>query len=142
MEGAAMKRNLLFGAVVLPLLLSCQVPGERVAMPPMLPEKVTPLPYAQLLQRAKALVAKANDAFYVDNWGELEDAARALEQTAQYLAKADDVPAKHKDTLAELSRDFGQLSKALREAAMAKDVKKTTAVMAKLQVKVREMRLG
>jgi hypothetical protein len=136
-----MKRILLIGAALIPLL-SCQVPGERTAMPRMLPDEVTPRPYAQLLERAKALVLKANDAFYVDNWSDLEEAARGLEQTAQYLAKAEDVPAKHKDTLKTTSADLGKLGRMLREAAVAKNVKKSTDVLAKLQVKVREMRLA
>jgi hypothetical protein len=136
-----MKRIILMGAALIPLL-SCQVPGDRAAMPRMLPDEVTPRPYAQLLERAKALVLRANDAFYVDNWSDLEEAARGLEQTAAYLAKADDVPAKHKDTLKTTSADLGKLARQLREAAVAKDVKKTTEIMGKLQVKVREMRLS
>jgi hypothetical protein len=136
-----MKRMLLIGAVTLPVL-ACTVPADRAPLPPMLPDRVTPLPYAGLLQRARALVSRANDAFYVDNWGELEEAARGLEQTAQYLAKAEDVPTKHKDTLATLSADLGKLSKSLHDAATVKDVKKTTEVMARLSSKVREMRLG
>src|SRR5215468_1114982 len=105
-----MKRTLLIGLVVLSSL-SCQAPGERAAMPPMLPDKVTPLPYAQLLQRSRVLVSRANDAFYVDNWAGLEEAAQGLEQTAQYLTKAEDVPAKHKDTLKTTSADLGKLAK-------------------------------
>ena len=131
-----MKRMLLVGAFLLPLV-SCQVSGNRSALTP-LPEKVTPLPYAQLLQRARALVAKANDAYYVDNWSELEDAARGIEQTAQFLSKADDVPAKHKDTLTTMSADLGKLARSLREAAVAKDVKKINDVMTRLNSKVRE----
>lgn len=124
------------------VLSSCQVaPGER-PLPPPLPEKVTALPYAQLLQRARTQVSRANDAFYVDNFVELEDSARGLEQTANYLLKADDVPAKHKDTLATMSADLGKLSKELAEAAAAKDTKKINVVMARLQSKVRDMRLG
>jgi hypothetical protein len=132
---------LLLGAFLLPAL-SCQVPAERSALPTMLPEKVTPLPYGQLLTRARVLVSRANDAFYVDNWVELEDAARGLEQTALYLSRADDVPAKHKDTLATTSADLAKLAKALRETASAKDVKKATDIMGKLQVLVRRMRLA
>jgi hypothetical protein len=136
-----MKRILLIGTFLVPLL-SCQVPGERTAMPRMLPDEITPRPYAQLLERARTLVLKANDAFYVDNWSDLEEAARGLEQTAQYLARADDVPTKHKDTLKTTSADLGKLARLLREAAVAKDVKRATEVLGKLQVKVREMRLA
>jgi hypothetical protein len=136
-----MKRILLIGALVLPTM-SCQAPGERPSLPPMLPEKVTPRPYSELLERAKAQVSRAQDLFYVDNWTELEDAARGLEQTAQYLAKAEDVPAKHRDTLVRMSNDLGKLAQSLREGAVARDVKKTRDVMTQLHGKVRDMRLG
>jgi hypothetical protein len=136
-----MKRMLLIGALTLPIL-ACTAPGDRAALPPLLPDKVTPLPYSQLHQRALALVSRANDAFYLNNWGDLEEAARGLEQTAQYLARAEDVPAKHKDTLATLSADLGKLSKSLREAATVRDVKKTEELMSQLHRKVRAMRLG
>src|SRR5437899_2541378 len=82
--GTQVKRILLAGGFLL-FLGSCQAPGERSALPPPLPDKVTPQPYGQLLQRARTQVSKANDAFYVDNWADLEEAARGLEQTAQYL---------------------------------------------------------
>ena len=69
-----------------------------------------------MLQRAPLQVSRTIDAYYVDGWGELEDAARGLEQTAQYLAKAEDVPTKHKDTLVTISGDLGKLSKSLLDA--------------------------
>jgi hypothetical protein len=135
-------KRILLGAALSMLGLSCQAPGERAALPPMLPEKVTPLPYAQLLTRARALASRATDASYTDSWIELEEIARGLEQTAQYLTKADDVPAKHKDTLATVSADLGKLSKELLDAATAKDVKKTTEVLQRLNKQVREMKLA
>jgi hypothetical protein len=138
-----MRRTLPIVAV-LTALAGCQMAPEaqRTALPPMLPDKVTPLPYSTLLERARAQVKKATEAFYVDNWTDLDDAARGLEQTAQYMAKAEDVPAKHKDTLVTASGDLGKLSGSLRKAAGEKDVKKTTDVLTKVQLKVREMRLG
>jgi hypothetical protein len=107
-----------------------------------LPDKVTALPYAQLLVRARTQAARANDAFYVDNYGDVEEAARGLEQTAQYLAKAEDVPAKHKDSLALMSADLGKLAQGLREAAAKKDSKALTPLMNSVNAKVREMRLA
>jgi len=127
--------------LVLLTMCSCQVPGERSALPP-LPEKVTSLPYAELLTRARLQASQANDSFYVDRWNELEDAARGLEQTARYLAKADDVPAKHKDTLPVTATDLGKESAALREAAGGRDVKKTTDILQRINLKVRELRLS
>src|SRR5258708_29121482 len=101
-----MQRARLIGSLSL-ALVACQAPAERAPLPP-LPEKVTALPYAELLTRARLQVSQANDAFYVDRWAELIEAAKGLEQTARFLTKADDVPAKHKDTLAEASRELGK----------------------------------
>jgi hypothetical protein len=137
-----MKRFLLVGTLAL-TPFGCQLPPERTtALPPPLPEKVSSLPYAELLTRARAQAMLANEAFYKDSWGDLEDAAKGLEQTARYLPKADDVPAKHKDTLPVTSADLSKEAGKLREAAVAKDVKKSTASLQKIQLMVREMRLA
>jgi len=135
-----MQRILMAGAFLL-LVGSCQTPTDRGSWTP-LPDKVTPMPYGQLLQRARTQVSRANDAFYVDNWTDLEEAARELERVAQYLMKADDVPSKHKDTLNMMSGDLGKLARTLRDAATAKDIKKANDIMAKLHSKVRDMRLA
>jgi len=138
-----MRRLLLMGGLLLLPTASCVMPdSSRSALPPPLPDRVTAMPYGQLLQRARVQAGRANESFYVDNWADVEDAARGLEQTAQYLIKADDVPAKHKDTLATASGDLGKLSKALVAAAQAKDSKKTNTLMARINAKVREMRLA
>jgi hypothetical protein len=122
-------------------LSACSVPGERVPLQP-LPEKLTALPYAELLTRARTQANLANDAFYVDRWGDLEDSAKGLEQTAKFLAKADDVPSKHKDSLAVSSADLGKEAAALREAAATKDVKKATTSLQRIHLKIRELRLS
>ncbi len=134
-------RRLLLCALLL-TTASCVVAEPRPALPPPLPDKVTSLPYGQLLTRARALASRANEAFFVDNWTDVEEAARGLEQTAQYLSKAEDVPAKHKDTLAGDSADLGKLAKALGDSARLKDGKKTNTIMAQINAKVRSMRLG
>jgi len=135
-----MQRLVLIGSLSL-ALVSCQAPAERAPLP-ALPEKVTALPYAELLTRARTQASLANDAFYVDKWPELEEAAKGLEQTSRFLAKADDVPTKHKDTLTESARALGQEAARLREAAAAKDVKRATASMTAINHKVRDLRLA
>jgi hypothetical protein len=135
-----MHRFLLIGSLAL-TLCACQAPAERAPLPP-LPEKVTALPYAELLTRARLQATQATELSYVNKWVELEDAAKGLEQTARYLARADDVPAKHKDTLAESARQLGKEAAALRAAAVAKDEKKVDASLTSLNRKVRELRLG
>jgi hypothetical protein len=136
-------RRILICTAVLLALVSCQGGPEQRSTPlTPLPEKVTAMPYSRLLERARLQAKQATEAFYVDNWADLEEAARGLEQTAQYLIKAEDVPGKHKDTLASTSGDLGKLAQSLRKAATDKDVKKTTDLLTKIQVQVREMRLG
>jgi hypothetical protein len=133
----------LICVAVLAGLVSCQSgPEQRAAPLTPLPEKVTALPYGRLLERARTQTNQATEAFYVDNWTDIEEAARGLEQTAQYLIKAEDVPAKHRDTLATTSGDLGKLAKGLGEAAKGKDVEKATAILTKIQRAVREMRLS
>lgn len=136
-----MKRIFVVGSLLL-TLASCQLPEERREPLVPLPEKVTPQPYGRLLERARVQASKATDAFYRDNWPELEEYARGLEQTAQFLSRADDVPTKHRDTLATLSGDLGKLARQLKDASTAKSVDKATEVMKSINLKVREMRLG
>ena len=78
-----MKRFLLTGALLLSLS-ACQLPPERVPLQ-RLPENGPPLPYAELLTRARAQATVATEAFYVNRWADLEDAAAGLEQTARFL---------------------------------------------------------
>src|SRR5262245_66546599 len=125
-----MKRVLLCAATLM-ALVSCQNgPESRTAPLTPLPEKVTPIPYGRLLERARTQTKQATEAFYVDNWSDLEDAERGLEQTAQYMVKAEDVPAKHKDTLATTRGELGKLEKGQEEAEKEKDGEETTGVQA------------
>jgi hypothetical protein len=132
-----MKRT--FWLVLLCLAAGCVTSAERTPLK-MLPEDTGPLPYAELLTRARAQANAAIDASYVDNWGEVEDAARGLEQTAKFLPKASEVPAKHKDSLPVIAGDLGKQAADLREAAKAKDVEKITALLATLHKTVRKLR--
>jgi hypothetical protein len=122
------------------LAVGCQLPGERMPMR-LLPEDGPPLPYAELLTRARLQATTATEAFYVNKWTDLEDTARSLAQTARFLAKATDVPAKHKDTLPVVSGDLSKEATALQEAAKAQDVKKAGEILQRIHLKIRELRL-
>lgn len=134
-----MLRLLLLSGVAA-TLCGCQLPPERASLRP-LPEEVQPVPYAELLTRARAQASVATEAFYVNKWNDLEDAAKGLELTARYLPKSEDVPPKHKDTLAVVSGDLGKEALNLREAAKTQDVKKVNDVLQRVHLKVRELRL-
>jgi len=129
-------------ATLLLAVTACQSGPDRASLPGPLPEKVTVQSYSSLLERARKYATVATEASHVDDWLRLDESAKGLEQTAAYLIKADDVPAKHKDNLAIVSADLRKLAKELSGAATAKDVNKTTDVLTRLNNKVREMRIG
>src|SRR5262245_48172373 len=118
----------------------CQLPPDRAALRP-LPDEVQPVPYAELLTRARAQASIATEAFYVNRWNDLEEAAHGLEVTARYLPKAEDVPQANKDSLTVVSGDLGKEALSLREAAKTQDVKKTNDILQRVHLKVRELRL-
>jgi hypothetical protein len=133
-----MKRTLC--VLLLCLTSGCLGPGERTPLQ-LLPDDTPPLTYAELLTRARAQAKFAFDASLTDNWAEVEDAARALEQTAKFLPKATEVPVKQKDTLPVLAGDLGKEAVNLREAAKGKSLEKTKASLTSLQEAVRKLRL-
>jgi hypothetical protein len=136
-----MKRTLRMASGALLLLLTaCQMPEERAALTP-LPDDAAPLPYAELLTRARYQSTLATEAFYVDKWTEVEDAARGLQQTARFLPKAQDVPARQKDALPVVSGDLSKDAGRLLEAARAKDVKEANDALQQVQLVVHELRL-
>ncbi len=136
-----MKRPLWMGGGLLLLAVAaCQTPPERAALTP-LPDDTPPMPYAELLTRARYQSTLATEAFYVDKWSEVEDAARGLQQTARFLPKAQDVPARQKDALPVVSGDLSKEAGQLLEAAQAKDVQKTNDAIQHVQLVVHQLRL-
>ena len=133
-----MTRVLVSGMLL--LVFGCAVPADRASLQP-LPENGQGLPYAQLLTRARAQASAANDASFLDSWGDLEDLAKGLEQTARFLSKAQEVPKKNKDILTEVTGDLAKNAQKLREAAVSKNSKAATAALQQINVKVRELRL-
>lgn len=121
-------------------VIGCQLPPERVPLKP-LPEDGPPQAYADLVGRARAQATAANEAFYINNWPDLEDAAKGLEVTAGVLGKATDVPAKHKESLPAKAGELGNEAVKLRDAAKAHDVRQATETLQRLHLKVRELRL-
>jgi hypothetical protein len=119
-------------------LTGCALPPEQVQLKP-LPEDGPPPPYADLVSRARVQATNAVEAFYVNKWSDLEDAARGLEQTARILTKATAVPPRHKDTLAVEAGDLGKDAVKLREAAHDKADKRANDVLQQLNYKVRQL---
>lgn len=143
-----MNRILLPGMVLL-LLAGCVAPAERVPLQP-LPENGQVLPYPELLTRARAQASAANEAFYVNRWTDLEDLAKGLEQTARFLAKAQEVPARNKDVLKAVTDDLSKNALKLKAAAAAQNakdgneaqnVKDANDALQQINLKIRQLRL-
>jgi hypothetical protein len=107
-----------------------------------LPENGPPLPYAELLTRARAQATVATEAFYVDRWVDVEDAARGLEQTARFLGKADDVPANRKELIPRASSELAQEARKLIDSAKAHNEKDTGVSLESIHRMVRQLRLA
>jgi hypothetical protein len=121
------------------MLTGCQVAAERVAVMP-LPEEGDALSYADVVQRARFQATAANEAFYLDKWADLQEAATALEKTARYLAKSSEIPAPRKADLAARVEELTKLTGQLSEAAKVQDVKKANEALQQINLKLRELR--
>ena len=134
-----MLRSLSVGALVL-LFAGCQSPAERLPIN-RLPDDSPPLPYAELLTRARMQASAANEAFYVNRWLDLVDAAQGLGQTARFRPKATEVPAAHKEKLPDRATQLGKDAGTLHQAAEAQDVQKANEALQRVNLQVRELRL-
>jgi hypothetical protein len=123
------RRTLVLGFVL--VTLGCRAAAERAVLQP-LPDDTAPLPRLQAMT--------ANEAFYVDRWPDVEDAARGLEQTARFLKRATEVPASRQADLSlradTLAKDAGQL----REAAKARDVERVNTTLQRIHTEIRNLR--
>jgi hypothetical protein len=122
------------------LAAGCALPQERAPLRP-LPEDARPLPYAELLTRARTQATVATEAFYVNRWMDVEDAARGLEQTARFLPKSEDVPPAQKNLLTGVSDELKKEAANLTKAAQAKDEKEVNNVLQRIHLAVRKLRL-
>ncbi len=134
-----MNRFWSLGACLL-LLAGCQSPAERLPIN-RLPDDAPPMPFAELLTRARMQASAANEAFYLNRWADLEDASQGLEQTARFLPKATEVPASHKEKLPDQAVALGKEAGKLRQAAIAQDVPKVNESLQRVNLQVRELRL-
>jgi hypothetical protein len=133
-------KRLLPAAVLLAAMAGCTAPEQRVPLPPLPEENPPPFRYSELLERARYQAAGATEAYYRNRWGEVEEFAKGLEQTARFLPKAEAVPARRKENLVVLSADLGKESTRLREAARAQDGKACNEAMTRVNATVRELR--
>lgn len=133
-----MRRTLTVVAIVT-ILAGCQVTQDQKPLPPLKVDGAA-LSYKDVIVRARILATNANEAFYVDQWAEVEKAAASLEETAGYLPRSIEIPVSRKASLDTRSDVLVKEAQALRAAAKAKDEQKATAAMQKINLLVRELR--
>jgi hypothetical protein len=123
----------------------CVTPAERQAALRPLPEDGVPLPYASLLNRAREQANLLTEAFHINNWEEMDEAAKGMVQTCRYLSSATDVPPAQKDALPGvadiLSKEAGSLREAIKIQDMNERVDKSNEILRRISLKVRELRL-
>jgi hypothetical protein len=134
-----MNRGLCLGACIL-FLAGCQSPAERLPIN-RLPDDSPPLPFAELLTRARMQASAANEAFYLNRWSDLEDASQGLEQTSRFLTKATEVPEKHKEKLPDKAGALGKEAGKLRQATLAQNVTQVNESLQRVNLQIRELRL-
>ena len=120
-------------------LSACRLPPDRPPLKP-LPEEGQLFSYAEILSRARLQATMAVEAFYVDGWVDLEEAAAGLEQTARYLTKSTEQPPVMKDKLAEDAKVLAKDAFRLRVAAQAKDANQTNDLLQRINLKIRSLR--
>ena len=126
-------------SLVLLAVGACRLPPDRTPLNP-LPEDGQVFTYEEILARARVQASTALEAFFVDNWGELAEAARGLEQTARFLPKTVEPPANLKDKLAKESAILKKEALRLIDAANARDVDTANDTLQRIHLKIRQLR--
>jgi hypothetical protein len=120
------------------LLTACRLP-EREGFTP-LPENAAPLSYAEMITRARGQAGAALDAYYIDAWLDLEQAAQRLEQTARLLPKATHIPPDFKTKVEPEADLLRQEAVNLLEAARAKSAPRVNEALQRVNQRIRQMR--
>jgi hypothetical protein len=131
------RRIVSFGLIV--TAVGCQSTAPRAAVP-LLAEDSAPLPFNDLVSRARQQAMTALEAYYVDRWPEVEEAARGLEQTTRFLRRSTDVPAARRGDLSLRADSLAEAAKQLREAAKSRASEQVNSVLQRINAQVRELR--
>jgi hypothetical protein len=123
--------------LALVLVAGCRVPEHEAIIKP-LPEGQS-FTYQDLLIRGRAQAMAAVEAFYVDAWPDVEDAAAALEQTARFLPKTTQIPATVKDKVGPETEQLHQDAMKLGDAARAKNARAVNEALQRINLRIREL---
>ena len=120
-------------------IAGCRLPEHEAVIKP-LPEGQS-YAYQDLLVRARAQAMAAVEAFYIDAWADLGDAAAALEQTSRFLPKTTQIPDAIKDKLGAETEQLRKDATKLGDAARAKDVRAANDALQRINLRIRELRV-
>jgi hypothetical protein len=127
-----------FCCVLIVATVGCRM-AEREGMNP-LPENAAPLSYDEMVTRARGQASSALDAYYIDAWLDLEQAAQRLEQSARLLPKSTHIPEAFKTKVEPEADQLRQDAVKLVEAARAKNAKDANDAMQRITQRIRQLR--
>ena len=119
-------------------MLGCRA-AEREGLNP-LPDNAAPLSYEEMVNRARGQASSALDAYYIDAWLDLEQAAQRLEQSARLLPKSTHIPDAFKTKVEPESDLLRQDAAKLVEAAQAKNATAANDAMQRITQRIRQLR--
>jgi hypothetical protein len=119
-------------------LAGCRALEREGQLP--LPDNAPPLSYSEMINRARGQAGSALDAFYIDAWMDLEQAAQRLEQSAKLLPKATHIPDAFKPKVEPEAELLRQDAVKLAEAARAKNAQQTNETMQRINQRIRQLR--
>lgn len=119
-------------------LAGCRLP-DREGMAP-LPDNSPPLTFFEMMARARGQAGSALDAYYIDAWLDLEQAAHRLEQTARLLPRCTEIPDSLKGKLETEAEQLRQDAAKLGEAARARNATAANEAMQRIHARVRQLR--
>src|SRR5437868_14495422 len=112
-------------------LAGCRLPPDREPLKP-LAENGSNFSYGELLARLHSQANVALDAFFVDAWVELDQAAQGIDQSARFLAKASDPPEHLKADMVRSCSNLQKESIRLAGAAREKNVDLATGSLQRI----------
>src|ERR1700733_863289 len=124
--------------LLLVALIGCRL-AEREGMNP-LPDNAPPLSYDEMVTRARGQAASAIDAYYIDAWMDLEQAAQRLEQSARLLPKSTHIPDAFKTKVEPEADLLRQDAVKLLDAARARNAKDANDAMQRITQRIRQLR--
>ncbi len=129
-----MRASACLGLAML-VVAGCCLPGDRESLRP-LPEGIE-LSYNSVIKRARDQASIAVEAFYIDDWRDLEEAAKSLQESARLLRTSQNPPEAFAGKLPAESKVLNQEARILLKAALNKDVKQTNKSLQRIQYKIR-----